>query len=202
MTWEDLYSWHFDFRTIYDLALNKARKDAVFVEIGCWVGKSIIYLATQAKAMGLEHPMIYAVDNWKGSTCDGLDKVCLEKQAAGMSLYQEFLNNVRQCGVEGMIAHIPPDTIPEPVSSEAAKYMPDGSCDLVFIDADHSRDAVRKDVIAWVPKVRPGGILAGHDINRQSVKDGVMDAFKELGIKDVFVTPSDAHDSWLYNLPG
>jgi Methyltransferase domain len=35
--------------------------------------------------------------------------------------------------------------------------------DLVFIDADHSDEAVRQDLAAWAPKLAPGGVLAFHD---------------------------------------
>lgn len=48
-------------------------------------------------------------------------------------------------------------------SVEAAARIPDASLDFVYIDARHDYDSVREDVLAWLPKVRPGGILAGHD---------------------------------------
>ena len=48
-------------------------------------------------------------------------------------------------------------------SVDAAKRFADKSVDFVFIDADHSAKAVYEDLQAWVPKVRPGGVLAGHD---------------------------------------
>ena len=48
-------------------------------------------------------------------------------------------------------------------SPVVATFFPDRSLDLVFIDGDHSRDAVAADLAAWLPKVRPGGTLAGHD---------------------------------------
>jgi len=35
--------------------------------------------------------------------------------------------------------------------------------DFVYIDGDHSFDAVVRDVILWSNKVRPGGIVAAHD---------------------------------------
>ena len=35
--------------------------------------------------------------------------------------------------------------------------------DMVFIDADHTDDAVKKDITLWKPLVRKGGILSGHD---------------------------------------
>jgi predicted O-methyltransferase YrrM len=35
--------------------------------------------------------------------------------------------------------------------------------DFIFIDADHSYGAIKKDWQDWFPKVKPGGIIALHD---------------------------------------
>jgi len=48
-------------------------------------------------------------------------------------------------------------------SLEAVKDIPDGSLDFVYIDAMHDFDFVMRDIINWVPKVRSGGIVSGHD---------------------------------------
>lgn len=48
-------------------------------------------------------------------------------------------------------------------SIAAAHLYDDASLDFVFIDADHSYYAVAQDIDAWRPKVRSGGLLAGHD---------------------------------------
>ncbi|MEE9280528.1 MAG: class I SAM-dependent methyltransferase [Myxococcota bacterium] len=48
-------------------------------------------------------------------------------------------------------------------SAECAKRFADTYFDLVFIDADHSEAAVLGDLKAWVPKVKPGGLITGHD---------------------------------------
>lgn len=53
---------------------------------------------------------------------------------------------------------------------EAAREIEDGSLDFVFIDADHSTDAVAADATAWRPKIRPGGMLCGHDVGWPSVQ--------------------------------
>lgn len=39
----------------------------------------------------------------------------------------------------------------------------DGSLDFVHIDGDHSFDAAMMDLVAWVPKVRKGGLVIVHD---------------------------------------
>jgi predicted O-methyltransferase YrrM len=43
-------------------------------------------------------------------------------------------------------------------------------CDLIFIDGDHSYDAVVTDLQLWLPSLRPGGVLAMHDIDSPGVK--------------------------------
>jgi hypothetical protein len=68
---------------------------------------------------------------------------------------------------------------------DAAKHVPDGSLDFVFIDADHTYEGCRADILTWEPKVRVGGMLSGHDYNWPSVKRAV----DELG--DVPHTASD-----------
>lgn len=48
-------------------------------------------------------------------------------------------------------------------SMEAVKDVPDESLDFVFIDACHIYEFVRDDIREWSKKVRPGGIVSGHD---------------------------------------
>jgi predicted O-methyltransferase YrrM len=62
-------------------------------------------------------------------------------------------------------------------SVEAAKIVEDCSLDFVFIDANHSYKSVKEDIEAWLPKVRVGGLLTGHDYSNQF--PGVVRAVKE-----------------------
>lgn len=48
-------------------------------------------------------------------------------------------------------------------SIEAARGFEDNSIDFVYIDADHTFKAVLEDIDAWLPKLRVGGIMSGHD---------------------------------------
>lgn len=48
-------------------------------------------------------------------------------------------------------------------SEEMAKKVPDESLDFVHIDATHYYEWVMKDLVAWYPKLKPGGIMSGHD---------------------------------------
>jgi predicted O-methyltransferase YrrM len=46
---------------------------------------------------------------------------------------------------------------------EAAAYFADESVDFVYVDARHDYTSVKQDLETWWPKVKRGGILAGHD---------------------------------------
>jgi len=49
------------------------------------------------------------------------------------------------------------------LSWNGSRDIPDGSLDFVYLDAGHDYDSVKRDIAAWWPKVKPGGIFAGND---------------------------------------
>ena len=65
-------------------------------------------------------------------------------------------------------------------SIKAAKEFEDGSLDFVYIDANHSYDAVKADILAWLPKVKKGGIIGGHDLDWGEHEYEVLKAVKEI----------------------
>jgi predicted O-methyltransferase YrrM len=71
-------------------------------------------------------------------------------------------------------------------STEAARFIPDGSLDFVFIDADHSYEGCKADIIAWAPKVRRGGFVTGHDYYERypGVIRAVDEFFPERELED------------------
>jgi len=48
-------------------------------------------------------------------------------------------------------------------SVEAARKFTDNSLDFVYIDGNHTLPFVIQDLVAWYPKIKPGGIISGHD---------------------------------------
>jgi hypothetical protein len=49
------------------------------------------------------------------------------------------------------------------LSKQAVDLFPDESLDFVYIDANHEYSYVVEDIKLWYPKVKKGGIVAGHD---------------------------------------
>lgn len=69
-------------------------------------------------------------------------------------------------------------------SVAASNRFDDGSLDLVFVDGDHHQAAVMKDLAAWVPKIRNGGVVCGHDYGEPQwpgVKSAVLES---VGVPD------------------
>lgn len=63
-------------------------------------------------------------------------------------------------------------------SRAAARHVPDAVCDVVFVDGDHSHAGCRTDIELYRPKIKPEGMLAGHDYSASW--PGVTQAVDEL----------------------
>jgi predicted O-methyltransferase YrrM len=79
-------------------------------------------------------------------------------------------------------------------SLTAAERVEDASLDFVFIDADHSYEACLADIKAWIPKVRAGGLICGHDFGHPRLP-GVEQAVREYFGKDF--GKEERHD-WIW----
>lgn len=89
------------------------------------------------------------------------------------------------------------------LSVEMAKEFEDASVDAVYIDANHSKDAVLADLSAWVPKVRPGGVVAGHDYLDGYLSQGVFgvrSAVLEFFGHEPDIVTGEPWPSWLVEI--
>lgn len=63
-------------------------------------------------------------------------------------------------------------------SNDATMFITNGCLDFVFIDGNHAYAYVKKDIEAWSPKVKSGGLIIGHDyVNKPGY--GVIEAVNE-----------------------
>ena len=120
-------------------------------EIGVFRGENFFYLLDHCPQLSM-----VGVDAWRkrpecteccfGAAFSNVDmKACL----------QDVRNRSLDYGDRASIYHME--------SIEASDYFTHGYFDFVFIDASHDTQSVLADIEAWLPKVRPGGYLAGHD---------------------------------------
>lgn len=76
------------------------------------------------------------------------------------------------------------------ISWEVPTVLSDESFDFVFIDASHDYQSVLNDIVAWMPKIKSGGILCGHDLHFPGVRQALEELFEgnyqETGIDNVW----------------
>lgn len=88
-------------------------------------------------------------------------------------------------------------------SAEAASGVDEASLDFAFIDADHSYSGCRRDLEAWAPKVKPGGLLCGHDYRAPDFPLWeVHRAVDEFAAARGLTVETGDDDTWFIRLPG
>ena len=166
----------------YLASLMKPRDvDERWIQLSTWlegmeapVGAEIGVFAGELSCRLLQKPdlTLYMVDSWKQG--DGGDDF-----HANLSQTQQdyYLGATRAAtAFAGERARI---LVKDSV--EAAREVPDGSLDFVFIDANHTYEACRADVLAWLPKVKHTGFISGHDYENPGYPTwGVKRAVEEV----------------------
>lgn len=121
-------------------------KNFVAAELGCAEG----YFSADLCRMGAGK--LFMIDNWghiERQTGDGNNpKEWHDKN------YQDAMARVKGYNVEVLRG----------ISWEQAAKVADNSLDLLYIDCCHEYGCVKNDLAAWSPKVKKGGIIAGHDV--------------------------------------
>jgi predicted O-methyltransferase YrrM len=87
---------------------------------------------------------------------------------------------------------------------EAANMIENNTLDFVFVDADHSEQAVRDDIMAWYPKLHGDGWFFGHDINWPGVRAAVEDLLPDylIGPNVVWFRPLFPLANWQATFKG
>ena len=98
---------------------------------------------------------LISIDPWREDDADAYRDIANVPQAEHETFLAETTARLAPFG--------PRSSIWRTTSAEGATRLPDGSLDFVYIDARHDFDSVTEDCLIWVPKVRAGGIVAGHD---------------------------------------
>lgn len=150
-----------------------ADRDTIAAEVGVWQGKMSARLLELRPRLTL-----ILVDLWRA----GRPGDSWFDSGSQMARQSQRVVDQAFAGVEALARRYAPRVrIIRAYSTAAAAELADASLDLVFLDADHSQLAVMADIQAWRPKVKPGGVLGGHDYGSErfpGVKSAVLGAFR------------------------
>jgi len=159
--WKSVGGWFDDLDAqFYQSVVDKASSEHLhFVEVGTWKGRSAAYMMVAVINAG-KNIRFDCVDTWlgapehrEGSTI--ADGVFVDEDVVKGRLFAVFTENMKP--LEGHYRAVRME------SAAAAATYEDNSLDFVFIDADHTYESITQDIKSWLPKVKFGGIISGHD---------------------------------------
>ncbi len=178
--WETLDGW-FAFQAAYIriLAALPSHRPSTVVELGTWVGRSTAYLGVEI--VNSRKPVtLIAVDLFQGSAeIEGTKRA--SQVPSSEAVFRHNMAPVAEA--LGDRFRILVDD-----SAAAADRFADGSVDAVWVDAAHGYGFVKADLAAWIPKIRPAGIIGGDDYTRCP---GV-----KLAVDERFGTLAEVHPPW------
>lgn len=152
-------------------------------ELGVLVGRTISHVLAKC-------PLVYmiGVDAWESQPDN--------KGPEGWEHYNHdahYLQTQRKCN-----PYVGRYELIKAYTHEAAKQVPDESLDFIFIDADHSYEGCKRDIIDWSPKLKRTGWLLGHDINWPGVRKAVDELVPgyEIGPNVVWFRPLNPVPCW------
>lgn len=164
---DNISGW-FAFENVYKEVAELLEDGDHIVEIGAWKGKSASFMAVEIINRGVK-VKFDVIDTFLGSPEHMAGQKFEDAHAVNGTLYECFLENMKP--VEGYYTPV------RMASLDAVTTYADNSLDFVLIDATHEYEPVKADILAWLPKVKPGAILAGDDYRGEW--PGVIQAVNE-----------------------
>lgn len=137
---------------------EQATGKSLVIEIGSWKGRSSVAMAGAERLICID----VFVDRQQ-ETGSGVDILPDFSAAIGD-------DSVRVTAIRGDVAE------PNFVDAIANRYG--GEADVVFIDASHDEESVRRDIATAMRLVKAGGIVCGHDYS--SAWPGVVAAVNDI----------------------
>lgn len=136
----------------YELALlyNALNLTNIGVEVGVYTGDYSLRVLQQWVGKTL-----VLVDPWETQDAEVYVDIANVEQSVQNARYQETLQKLDTFSDRIAVLRM--------YSVDAAARFPDESLDWVYLDARHDEPGVAEDLVAWYPKLKHGGIMAGHD---------------------------------------
>jgi predicted O-methyltransferase YrrM len=151
---------------LFELALS-ASMNGPCLEVGSYCGKSTLYIGAACRE---RRQLLYAVDHHRGSEEhqpgeEYHDPALLDPGSGRLDSFRAFRDTLARAGLEDTVVPV------VATSALAARHWLTPLA-LVFIDGGHSREAALADYRCWATHLRPGGILAIHDLFADPAQGG------------------------------
>lgn len=180
LCWKDIPGF-FNFENVYREAVAHAANGARFVEIGVMFGCSAAFMAAEIKASG------------KQIAFDAIDMFGWElgfalQSAAGFPHAEQALRETGDmaAAVARLLERAGVADRVRLVQSSGQDWVvsyADASLDLVFIDARHTYEDTKELLSLYLPKIKEGGVLAGHDYDLPGVERAVKEILGAVEIQ-------------------
>lgn len=174
------------FDGVYQKLYNSLPEDSHFVEIGSYVGSSSLLMAELIRN-GKKRVKFDCIDPWEfyipshkyKRIDDFLKDFVFEKDETCLNGAVVFQRVIQKQNLQGTINQIIGR------SQDVSHTYKDSSLDGVFIDAEHTYEAIKSDIRCWLPKVKKSGIIAGHDYHEDhpGVIRAVNESFSTFEVK-------------------
>lgn len=181
-------------RTELPLILNRRGLTGEGVEVGVWKADFSNFLLKHWKGKKL-----YSVDPWRSFSSD----VYIDDMNVGQDEFDRIYHDVQNL----LFRFKERSEIIRDISVNAAHSFANETLDFVYLDGSHSYAGVKEDLNAWYWKVKPGGLICGHDYLDQKIGNtqfGVKSAVDEFaGARklNLLVTIKDLYPSWFIVKP-
>ena len=188
-----------------EFALHKLPKHSIGAELGVWKGDF-----TKVLLNNVQPSKLYLIDAWQNHSIpykNGQKEWTEPKTDTPQNTLDIIFNQVNSTlGKQENIEII------REFTNKAANSIPDGSLDWVYIDADHSYEGCLSDLRKYETKVKPGGIIWGHDFveKEEYIEFGVNQAvetfleetgYKFLGLTNESGAPGIENPSFVIQKP-
>lgn len=141
------------------------KRPNIFVEVGVHYGFSYFAACQSVRAHNIE-AVCLGVDTWQGDEhtvyTSPPDEIYAGALAHNEANYKDFSYLIKKPSVE------------------AANQVADRSVDILNIDGGHTYEAVKSDFMAWLPKMKKGGVVMFHDIMNTQPGVGVNRFYNEI----------------------
>jgi predicted O-methyltransferase YrrM len=138
------------------------------VEIGSWQGRSTSFLARAVKNSG--NGALYAIDHFKGNA--GKVKYYVVGSRDLSDLKTNFTSHMSRIGLSDAVK------LMDMPNEAAEKALREIKIRFLFIDGDHTRSGVERDIRLFFPKLIPGALVVFDDFSKNA--PGVVEAVDKL----------------------